>query len=120
MPNNKREITKRLLELIPDTSGVSQSLDQALNTWYMNIRESGGLRLTSIGYTILKTLDIESWCLDIDPKKFNKRTTLDLDNKLQYPYYIDTKNKQLIFFSSREAMLANLYGDLEAFLKQYS
>lgn len=117
MPNNKREITQHLLDLLPDTRAT---LDQALKVWYMNIRDSGGLRLTSIGYAVLKNLDIESWTLELDPKKINKRLVLEMDRKLQYPYYIDIKKKQLIFFSSREAMLANLYGDLESFLKQYS
>lgn len=117
MANNKREITQRLLGLLPNSPC---NLDEALKIWYMNIRESGGLRLTGIGYTVLKTLDIESWCLDLDAKKINKKIVLEMDRKLQYPYYIDVKKKKLIFFSSREAMLANLYGDLEAFLKQYS
>ena len=117
MANNKREITQRLLDLL-DSQTVD--LDQALKVWYMNIREAGGLRLTAIGYTVLKTLEIESWTVDFDPRKINKKTILELDHKLQWPYYIDVKKKQLIFFSSREAMLATLYGDLQAFLKQYS
>jgi hypothetical protein len=117
MANNKREITQRLLALIPDQS---VNLDQALKVWYMNIRDTGGLRLTAIGYTVLRTLDIESWNMDLDPKKINKKTILELDRKLQWPYYIDTKKRQIIFFSSREAMLATLYGDLGLFLKQYS
>jgi len=117
MANNKREITQRLLDLAPDGS---LDLEQALRVWYMNIRDSGGMRLTAIGYTVLKTLSIESWSMDLDPKKINKKTILDLDRELQWPYYIDTKKRQIIFFSSREAMLATLYGDLGSFLKQYS
>lgn len=117
MANNKRQLTQRLLDLIPDQSG---NIDQALKLWYMNIRDTGGLRLTSIGYSVLRTLDIESWCMDLDPKKINKKTILELDRKLQWPYYIDVKRKQIVFFSSKEAMLATLYGDLGSFLKQYS
>lgn len=117
MANNKREITQRLLDIVPDGT---INLDQALRVWYMNIRDTGGLRLTAIGYTVLKTLDIESWSMDLDIKKINKKTVLALDRKLQWPYYIDVKKKSIIFFSSREAMLANLYGDLGSFLKQYS
>jgi hypothetical protein len=118
MANNKKEITQTLLELLPDSNDV----DHAMNTWYMNIRPQGGLRLTAIGYTVLKTLDLESWTVSLPEGKrgVSKRLLLDLDHKLQWPYYIDVKKKQLILFSSREAMLANLYGDLPAFLKQYS
>lgn len=118
MANNKREITQRLLSLLPSRQDLD--LDQALKLWYMNFRDSGGMRLTAIGYTVLVTLGIESWNMDIDPKKVNKKTILDLDRKLQWPYYIDVKKKKMIFFSSREAMLATLYGDLGSFLKQYS
>jgi hypothetical protein len=44
-----------------------------------------------------------------------------LDRKLQAPYYIEIEKKlarRLIMFSSREAMMATLYGDLKTFLKQ--
>lgn len=120
MANNKLQLTQKLLELLPDST--TQLLDQAMTTWYMNIRPQGGMRLTAIGYTVLKTLDLESWTMSLPEGKrgLNKKLLLDLDHKLQWPYYIDVKKKQLVFFSSREAMLANLYGDLQAFLKQYS
>ena len=116
MANNKKEITKTLLELLTDSTDV----DQALTTWYMNIRPQGGLRLTAIGYTVLKTLNLESWTVPLPEGKrgLSKRLLLDLDHKLQWPYYIDVKKKQLIMFSSREAMMATLYGDLKTFLKQ--
>jgi hypothetical protein len=118
MANNKKEITQRLVDLLGDKHNVND----ALRSWYVNIRPTGGLRLTVIGYTVLKTLDLESWSIDLSLNKpmMSKRLLLELDHKLQWPYYIDVKKKQLIFFSSREAMLATLYGDLQTFLKQYS
>ena len=118
MANNKREITHRLVELL----GNGHELEPALLTWYVNIRPTGGFRLTAKGYTVLKTLELESWHVDLSANKpmMSKRLLLELDHKLQWPYYIDGKNKQLIFFSSKEAMLATLYGDLPAFLRQYS
>ena len=118
MANNKRELTQRLVDLLEEKYDV----DDALRSWYVNIRPTGGLRLTGIGYTVLKTLDLESWHIDLTKSKpmMSKRLLLELDRKLQWPYYIDVKNKQLIFFSSREAMLATLYGDLQTFLKQYT
>jgi hypothetical protein len=118
MPNNKRELTRRLLEQVDRDLDI----EQALLSWYVNIRPTGGLRLTPIGYTVLKTLELESWSIDLSANKplLSKKLLLELDHKLQWPYYIDGKQKKLILFSSREAMLANLYGDLQAFLKQYS
>jgi hypothetical protein len=48
---------------------------------------------------------------------------LKLDRKLQMPYYIEVKKKipiNIIFFGSREAMLARLYGNLNKFLDNYN
>jgi len=118
MPNNKRQLTKRLLNLLDR----DHDLEQVLRSWYVNIRPNGGLRLTAIGYTVLQTLDLESWSIDLTGNKplITKDLLLQLDRKLQWPYFLDIKHKKLILFSSREAMLATLYGDLKAFLKQYS
>ena len=48
---------------------------------------------------------------------------LSLDRKLQMPYYIVGKKKipvDLVMFGSKEAMLVNLYGDLDKFLRNYN
>jgi hypothetical protein len=50
----------------------------------------------------------------------NKSVLLALDRKITFPYYINFPGQQLILFSSREAMLATLYGDLQKFLENYS
>ena len=55
--------------------------------------------------------------------QFNMQTVLDLDRKLEQPYYIVTKKGEpvaILFFGSKEAMMANLYGDLDKFLDNYS
>lgn len=120
MPNHKVEITQHILNLIP--LGNSVTLDQALNSWYKNIRKSGGLRLTDAGYQVFLGMGLESWTVEITDLKnyISKTMLLQLDKKLQFPYYIDFKNKKIIFYNSKEAMLANLYGNLTEFLKHYS
>ena len=116
---NKNELTQTLVELLPDS--LSVTTEKALKTWYYNIRSSGGLRLTDNGYKALQFLEIESWIVPIEIKKnLNKKGLLTLDRKLTFPYYIDLKNKQIVMFSSKEAMLATLYGDLQKFLDNYS
>lgn len=90
-------------------------------TWWANIREDGGLRLTKHGYDMLdKIFKLESWIVQL-PEKTNisKRDILEMDRKLCWPYYIRTKGKkqiEIVFFSSREAMMATLYGDLKAWI----
>ena len=115
---NKNELTQTLVELLPDSLSVTK--EKALKTWYCNIRSNGGLRLTDYGYKAFQFLEIESWTVPIEFKNLNKKGLLALDRKLTFPYYIDSKNKQIVMFSSREAMLATLYGDLQKFLDSYS
>lgn len=111
MPNHKTILTQRLVELAGNIT-----LDQATRLWYKNIRSNSGMRLTHAGLQAFLALDLEHWSVAIDVKKINKKMLLDLDRRLQYPYYIDGKKRQLVLFSSREALMANLYGDLQAWL----
>lgn len=114
---SRHDITQAVIELLP--IGQQMSVSEATKIWYRNIRANGGTRLTDVGYNTFNALDIESWTVSLELKKFNKLDLLELDRKLTFPYYIDFKKKQLIMFSSREAMLATLYGDLQQFLENY-
>ena len=122
MSNRKLSITLGLLEQVPEDR--REPWDQALVTWWANIRPEGGLRLTKHGYEILHdVLRYESWSLDLsnqDNSAINKRTVLDLDRKLEWPYYLDfsprKKTRRIVFFGSREAMMATMYGDLKKWL----
>jgi hypothetical protein len=120
---DKLKLTKELVELLPDQLKITA--DEARISWFYNIRNDGGLRLTTFGYeTLVKLLKLEHYIYTIpDPLEFTKITILLLDRKLQMPYYIISDKKlpvKLVFFSSKEAMLANLYGNIEKFLDNYS
>jgi hypothetical protein len=114
--SHKYLLTESLVKLAD-----SISVHQAMRTWYCNIRSAGGLRLTESGYQALVSMDLEQWHIPIsDPKTtLSKRLLLALDRQLNYPYYINYKQKHIVFFSSQEAMLATLYGDLAQFLRNY-
>ena len=126
MQNRKLDIVQRLLVDIPDA--LRESEDRAMKTWWANIRPQGGLRLTQHGYHIMhEVLQLESWQMDLSddaaralPGRMTKKIILDLDRKLQWPYYLDfnvrKKKKRIVFFGSREAMMAAMYGDLERWL----
>lgn len=125
MQNRKLSITLGLLEQVPEDR--REPWDQALVTWWANIRPEGGLRLTRHGYEILHdVLQYESWSLDLANEdtgyraRIDKRTILDLDRKLEWPYYLDfnprKKTRRIVFFGSREAMMATMYGDLKKWL----
>lgn len=120
MSKNKQQLTKTLIELLPDDHKLS--LNEALVHWYCNVRSSGGLRLTLNGYHAFKILGLESWAIPLTDLKatISKPILLELDRKMQYPYYIDFKNKKLILYSSREAMMVSLHSSLANFLKNHS
>jgi hypothetical protein len=126
MFSRKLSLTLGLLQQLPEDK--QEPRDQAMKTWWVNIRPQGGLRLTEHGYYIMHdVLELESWVLDLSDgnatqsSRITKKIILDLDRKLEWPYYIDfnarKKRHRIVLFGSREAMMAAMYGDLEAWLR---
>ena len=120
---DKRKLTQELIRLLPESQQIT--VDSALPKWWFNLRKNGGMRLTGIGYNVfVKELNLEHYEFDIsDPLQFNQQTILKLDRKLQMPYYIHAVKgvpRKLVFFGSREAVMINLYGNLQKFLDNYS
>lgn len=108
---SKRKLTETLIQNWP--TAQAPELDKALIDWYVNIRDTGGFRLTDEGvHVLIDVLELEHWRLPLEPKKLSKRTLLDMDRKIAFPFYLDKRAKQIIFFSSREAMMATMYGDI--------
>ena len=108
-------------QLDPD-SGIT--VKRAMHTWWFNIRKNGGMRLTGPGHTVFtEQLDLARYEWPIsDPHQLNQHMILALDRKMQMPYYISaTKGipKKIVFFGSKEAVMINLYGDLQKFLENY-
>ena len=115
MKNRKLEIVSKLIDLVPEAR--RETVNRAMVTWWANIRSTGGLRLTDHGYCMLHDLlEIESWSVAIeDPRKtLNQQFMLALDQRLTWPYYISRTH--VVFFSSRDAVMASLLGDLRAWI----
>lgn len=110
---HRREVTEAVIRQLP----MPVDLDEAMSTWYYNLRSSGGFRLTALGYQALKTAAMNSWSVDINLRDLTKASLLALDRKLNWPYYIDARLKKLVLFSSRDAMMATLYGDIKQWLE---
>lgn len=118
---NKRELTETLVAQLDPALGVTT--DTAYTTWWHNIRAGGGMRLTGAGVKIfLEHLKLEHYRFTVDPLAVTSRLIVDMDRRLQQPYYITMIKhypREVIFFGSKEAMMANLYGDLKKFIDNY-
>jgi len=119
---DKLRLTKRLVEQLPESDQIT--VEQAKVAWWHNFRSAGGMRLTGLGYRAFsEALDIESYEYAIeDPLEFNQHMILDLDRKIQTPYYIKAVKgipQKVIFFGSKETMMIRLYGDLKRYLDNY-
>jgi len=119
---DKRRLTEELINLLP----IEQrpTVDTALPIWWHNLRKTGGLRLTDQGCNLLvNQLDVKYYDFNIDdPTEFTQHTILDLDRKMQMPYYIHVVKgipKKIILFGSQEAVVVHLYGNLQQFLDNY-
>lgn len=115
---NKLELTEELLAYLPEEEKIN--IEQAMVTWWFNLRDEGGLRLTNTGYVALKkTIKLDTWRFELNKPRAtkNKRLILALDRKLKWPYYLE--KSWVEFFSSKEAVMAKMYPDLESFLSLY-
>jgi hypothetical protein len=117
---NKLELTRQLSAQLPEDA--RPELDQALKSWWINLRETGGLRLTDVGYMAFDMLEIERHeysLADYMPIKANVLITLD--QKLTCPYYISPGKKSVLtMFGTKEAVMLRLYGDIDRYLTMLS
>jgi hypothetical protein len=119
---DKLTLTQQLVQNLSTDSAVSVAT--AMSTWWFNRRKTGGMRLTGPGYAVfVQQLDLVAYEFDVNnPHDLNQRRLLDLDRKLQMPYYIHTVKgipKKIIMFGSHEAVWVKLYGNLQQFLDNY-
>lgn len=119
---DKRKLTEQLVAQLNVDLGVT--VKSAMHTWWFNLRRNGGMRLTATGYAaFVKDLDLEHYEYAVeDPMQFNQHLILDLDRKMQMPYYIHAVKgvpRKIIFFGSKEAVMVNLYRNLQQFLENY-
>jgi len=119
---DKKKLTEELIELLTEKDKVT--VRDAMISWWFNIRQRGGMRLTDLGYrAFTEDLDLEHYSYAIkNPILFNQQTILQLDRKMQMPYYIVVVKKtpkEIVFFGSKEAVMVNLYGNLQQFLDNY-
>jgi hypothetical protein len=122
MRSSRQLLTESLVAQLDPELGID--LLTANKTWWHNIRSNGGLRLTHAGYHVFdQVLELEHYTFDINnPKCLTSDTLLDMDRKIQSPYYIMSKHtvpRKIVIFGSSEAVMINLYGDFKQWLDNY-
>lgn len=121
---NRTELVQQWLEqLNPE---VRPSLDCAMREWWRNIRETGGLGLSDIGYEwLVDVLQLPRWEYRSKTESataLNFKRLLILDRHCPCVYWFKSTSKEtvLTFFDSREAMTYQLYGSLDRYLQTLS
>jgi hypothetical protein len=112
---NKFQLTQELITRYPD----APSLDEAMATWWQNIRNDGGLRLTYQGFYVFENLlELSSYTFELSEKLLTPRNLLAMDRRMTCPYYMVNNRKlnKLVMFGSKEAMMAALHGDMQRFI----
>ena len=120
----KRRITKAVIESVNDNLDV----DRAMKTFWLDIRNEGGLRLTDVGDSFFQRADLECFefpfrlkrITDKEPIYSYQNLMLDLSLKVPCPYYIGRHkpNEPYIkVYDSKIAMMINLYGDIYEYLR---
>ena len=115
----RAEITRRVLEVIPVEHQIP--FETAMLSWWQNLRTEGGLRLTDAGLAAFRDhADLECYTHELPTKQpLTKLMLLKLDRSITMPYYIGPR-RTIVFFGSREAMMAALYGDLAKYIQNLS
>jgi hypothetical protein len=114
MPS-KQYLTQQLLnQLLADER---PSFEQAMKSWWQDIRDDSGLRLSISGYDAFKFLKIERHEFEFT-KALSPSLLMTLNRKLDCPYYLKVgKTPKLILFGSQQAIMYAMYGDMEKFLR---
>lgn len=122
----KRKITQALLNQLPDDKKID--IKNAMLSWWLDVRNEGGLRLSEYGYKIFTYLEIEKFEFVLDIKNTtiedkaisHMSLMLDLTNKLPCPYYVGRRKPNepyVAVYDSKIAMLIGLYGNIFEYLK---
>jgi hypothetical protein len=116
------DITKLLLTL-EQLHEQPPPLDEAMRTWWQNIQDDGGLRLTYEGFYVFENLlELSSYSFELPEKLLTPKNLLAMDRRMTCPYYMVNNRKlnKIIMFGSKEAMMATLHGDMQRFITSLS
>jgi hypothetical protein len=121
----KTRITKAILEQLPE---CKLSPESALKTFWLDIRNEGGLRLSDNGDKAFTEAEIESFefpfrlkkITDKEPIYSYQNLMLDLSLKVPCPYFIGRHKPTepyIKIYDSKVAVMISLYGGIYEYLR---
>ena len=87
--------------------------------WWHDARATGGLRLAAPAYQYLvQDIKLDNYVFVIDVSLLTPKNILSLSRFMTCPYFLQRRGKsaELSLFGSKEAVLVNLYQDVEKFI----
>jgi hypothetical protein len=115
---NRSAIVTAILHIIkPDHA--AKDIEDANRLWWINLRSTGGLGLTDLGYDCFQRAELESYTFHI------QKTTpslavygVEIDRKLQCPYYLRyiKKDRYVTVYDTRIASIIQLHGDFASYI----
>lgn len=113
MPN-KQAFSERFAQIL------SVDVDVIQRTWWANLRDRGGLRLTDIGYqSLCRDLELDSHRFCVAAQILTPKNLLLLDKKITCPYYLSRQRvtADIVLFGGDQAIMATLYGNIDRWLE---
>jgi hypothetical protein len=107
--NQKVELTKYLMQSL-GVEITEKSIRKTIPIWWKNPRKKvkGGLKLTDLGFKILKESNIVSYEVKFDePFEFNNDLIVWVDNNIDCPFYI--AKKSIFLFGERSTVQLVLF-----------
>lgn len=124
--SKKETISEAIFKILPEHNKYKDlTTEQLLFRWWVTGRGGDGLRLTDEGMDAFSLADITFYHYPLKLK--DKQTTIhvskftvEIGKKIKCPFYIgvdDKKKPYIRLFDSKIAMMVNLYGSIEEYLK---
>ena len=117
---NKRKLTE---EFLKESTDIDIELDQLYKKMWVNLRNTGGMRLTVFGKDFLiKNCDIEHMVIELQDPIITMKQILSMDKKIDSPFFVEGKfspdkiNRLYLFDGRVFVMLAMYRGNLTKFL----
>lgn len=117
--NKKLIVTQEMLKTFPESD--QYDLRTALIKWWINSRKTGGMRLSSAGFNLLKNMDYTAY--QFNAKNIATSSNLImLDQNLECPYYLDglgALESKIYVLGSKEATFIKLHGNFNSFMDTF-